>query len=251
MKYLSAIVVPFVIVQLVSCVQHDPDPFSDNRIDYVSVEVTVNDDDLSFWDIPLLDNALIYTAPADRKDGLVVGRLGADGGNVDMIGKLAKEIAESKHGSYDSLLIAYKGKLLFESYYLRGRVNMTHPQVSATKSYTSMALGRAIQLGYLAMIDLDRPLADFFEALDPTKFVAGVEKITLHQAMTMSSGVRIAEKQSEEIEKNPDQLKGQGQVQAYFEHSAPITAESQSFSYQGSDPNLVMQVIDAVVPGSA
>ena len=219
--------------------------------DYVSVEVTVNDDDLSFWDVPHLEEAIIDTSPADRKDGLVVGELGVDGGNKDMIVKLAQEFAESKHGDYDSLLIAHKGKLLFESYYLGGRVNMTHPQVSATKSYTSLALGRAIQLGYLTMADLDKPLVSFLNDLDPAKFVEGVEKITLHQAMTMSSGIRISEEQREELEKNPNQLKGQGQVQAYLEHSAPITLESQSFLYQGSDPNLVMQVIDAIVPGAA
>ncbi len=67
----------------------------------------------------------------------------------------------------------------------------------------------------------------------------------------MRSGIRISEEQMEEFEKNPSQLKGQGQIQTYLEHSAPITAESQSFLYQGADPSLVMQVLDAVVPGSA
>ncbi|PCI25806.1 serine hydrolase, partial [Candidatus Peregrinibacteria bacterium] len=54
-----------------------------------------------------------------------------------------------------------------------------------------------------------------------------------------------------ELRENPAQLKGQGEVQAYLEHSAPISAESQSFLYQGIDPTLVMHVLDAVVPGSA
>ncbi|MFK5947391.1 MAG: serine hydrolase, partial [Methylococcales bacterium] len=130
------------------------------------------------------------------------------------------------------------------------RINLPHPQASATKAYTSLALGRAIQLGYLTMADLDKPLVSFLKDLDPTKFVAGVEKITLHQALTMRSGIRISKEQKEAFEKNPDLLKGQRQVQAFLEHSAPITLESQSFLYQ-SDPTLVMQVLDAVVPGSA
>ena len=205
---------------------------------------------LSFRDIPYLDKAFIDAAPADRKDALVVGELGVDGGNKGMIVKLATEIAEHKHGSYDSLLIAHKGKLLFESYYLRGRINLPHPQASATKVYTSLALGRAIQLGYLTMADLDKPLVSFLKDLDPTKFVEGVDKITLHQAMTMRSGIRISKEQKEEFEKNPSQLKDQGQVQLYLEHSAPITLASQSFKYQ-NDPMLVMQVLNAVVPGSA
>jgi CubicO group peptidase (beta-lactamase class C family) len=220
-------------------------------VDHVAVEVVVDSAELSIWDVPPLEKAFIDTAPADRRDGLVVGALGLDGGDRDMIVKLAQEIAENQHGNFDSLLIAHKGKLLFESYYLRGRINLIHPQVSATKTYTGLALGRAIQLGYLTMADLDKPLVNFFKDLDPKKFVGGVEKITLHQALTMSSGIRLAEKQSEELEKMPSQLSGPGQVQTYLEHSTPITAESQTFSYQGTDPILVMQVIDSVVPGTA
>ena len=213
-------------------------------------EIAAADANISYRDIPYLKKAFIDTAPTDRKDGISVGELGVDGGNKAMIVKLAQEIADNKHGGFDSILIAHKDKLVFESYYLRGRVNLPHFLASATKSYTSMALGRAIQLGYLTMADLDKPLVGFLGDLDPTKFVDGAELITLHQAMTMRSGIRISEEQREEFEKTPDLLKGQGQVQVFLEHSAPITTESQSFKYQ-DDPNLVMQVIDAVVPGTA
>ncbi len=205
----------------------------------------------SFRDIPDLKEAFIDAAPTHRKDGISVGELGVDGGNKTMIVKLAEEIADNKHGNYDSLLIAHKGKLLFESYYLRGRINLPHFQASATKAYTSLALGRAIQLGYLTMADLDKPLVSFLKDLDPTKFVEGVEKITLHKAMTMSSGLSITEEQLNEFRKNPDQLKGQGQVQVYLERSAPVSSESQKFDYKGTDPDMVMQVIEAVVPGTA
>ena len=205
---------------------------------------------LSFRDIPDLKEAFIDAAPMDRKDGIAVGELGINGGNKAMIVKLAQEIADKKHGSYDSLLIAHKDKLLFESYYSKGRINLPHFQASTTKVYTSMALGRAIQLGYLTMADLNKPVISFLKDLDPSRLVEGVEKITLHQAMTMRSGIRLSSEQREEFEKKPSQLKGQGQVQVYLEHSAPITSESQSFKYQ-FDPILVMQVLDAVVPGTA
>lgn len=212
-------------------------------------EATASEAKLSFLDLPLLKQAFIDLAPAERDDGIPVGELGVDGGNKAMILKLAQEITENKHGPVDSLLIAHKGKLLFESYYSRGRINLPHFQASATKVYTSLALGRAIQLGYLSMADLDKPLVSFLNELDPTKFVKGVEKITLHQALTMRSGIRISDEQVEAFQKNTNQLKGQGKVQAYLEHSAPITTESQSFKYQ-NDPMLVMQVIEAVVPGT-
>ncbi len=220
------------------------------QTDSSAPEATAAEAELSFRDITVLEKAFIDVAPDDRKDGIPVGELGIDGGDKAMILTLAKEIADKKHGNFDSFLIFHQDKLLFESYYARGRVNLPHPQASATKAYTSLLLGRAIQLGYLTMADLDKPLVSFLKDLDPTKFVEGAELITLHKALTMSTGIRIAEEQWEEFEKNPDQIKGQKQVQAMLEHSAPITPASQHFLY-GTGPGLVMQVLNAVVPGSA
>lgn len=216
----------------------------------VAPQATAAQIKLSFRDVPELEKAFIDVAPNARNDGLVVGELGVDGGNKKLIVKLAQEIAEGQHGKFDSLLINHKGKLLFESYYSRGRINLPHPQASATKAYTGFALGRAIELGYLSMEDLDKPLVNFLKELDPEKLPKGVEKLSLHQAMTMRSGIRINDDQREQLQKERSQLKGQKEVQAYLEASAPITAESQAFKYQ-FDPMLVMQVIEAVVPGAA
>ncbi len=221
------------------------------QIDSPTPEATTTEIKLSYKDIPDLKEAFIDTSPSDRKDdGIPVGELGVDGGNKEMILSLAHGIADNKYDNFDSFLIAHKGKLLFESYYSRGRINLPHFQASATKVYTSMVLGRAIQLGYLTMADLNKPVVNFLKDLDRTKLVNGVEKITLHQAMTMRSGIRISKEQREEFKKNPSQLKGQGQIQVFLEHTEPITKDSQSFKYQ-DDPRLVMQVINAVVPGSA
>jgi CubicO group peptidase (beta-lactamase class C family) len=220
-------------------------------VDHILKSVPVGGD-LRFQDVPQLPTGFINVAPADRNDGLAVGELGVDGGNKDMIVGLAQEIAAGQHGSIDSLLIAHKGELVFESYYLRGRLNLTHPQASATKTYTGLALGRAIQLGYLTMADLDKPLVSFFNELDPAKFVEGAEEVTLHQALTMRSGIRISNEQRAEFDEFPDQVQGQGLVQTLFEKSEPIVAENLgSFSYGNHSSRLVMQVIDAVVPGTA
>lgn len=205
----------------------------------------------SFWDIPDLTKAFITTSPSKQKDGISVGKLGAKRVNTEMILKLAQEIAENKHGEYDSFLIAHKGKLIFESYYMHGRVDLPHPQASTTKAYTSLALGRAIQLGYLSMDDLDKPVVSFLKDLDPTAFVDGVEKITLHKALSMRGGIKIKEETRKKFEKDTIRLKGQGMIQTVLSHSAPITSDSQGFDYGNYNPNLVMQVIEAVVPGTA
>lgn len=206
---------------------------------------------LSIRDVPALEAPFIDAAPKDRHDGLLVGELGVDGGDKDMIIKLAQELANGQHGKFDSMLISHKGKLLFESYFANGRVNLTHPQASVTKSHTGMALGRAMQLGYLTMADLDKPIISFLNDLEPAKFVDGAELVTLHQAMTMRSGIRISDQQTEAFQKNPDSIEGQALAQAIFEKSDPITAENLSaFSYGNYSSHLVMQVLDAVVPGT-
>lgn len=212
---------------------------------------TVKEAKLPFREIPLLENAYFSASPKDNNDAVPVGQLGVDGGDRERLLKLAAQVAEGQHGKLDSLLIAHKGKLVFESYYRRGRANLPHPQASTTKAYLSLAIGRAIQLGYLSMADLDRPVVSFLDELNPARFVEGAENITLHSAMTMSSGITISDEQKEAFEKQPAQLKGQGQVQTYLEHSLPINAKTRIFDYKGEDPKLIMQVLNAVVPGSA
>jgi len=214
-------------------------------------EASATEAELSFRDVSLLEKAFIDTAPADRNGAIPVGELGVDAGEKDNIVKLAKEIADGKHGRYDSLLIAHKDKLLFESYYRRGRINLAHPQASATKAITSLALGRAIQLGHLTMADLDKPIVSFLKELNPTKLVDGAEKITLHKALTMHGGLSVSRDKWKELQKKPEVLKGQGLVQTLLENSGPITSESQTYLYGNYNPMLVMTVIDAVVPGTA
>lgn len=201
--------------------------------------------------IPELKDGFIDLAPSDRKDGISVGELGIDGGKKEMIAKLANEIAEKQHGLYDSMLISYKDKLIFESYYSRGRINLPHSQASTTKSYTALAIGRAIQLGYLSLADLDKPLVNFLKELDTEKFADGAQDITLHQVMNMRSGIRINDEQSREIRKKPYQQSNLGQVQAMLELSKAISQKSRVFKYQSGDPIITMHVLDAVVPGSA
>lgn len=205
--------------------------------------------------LPYLPQPYLSVAPRDRNDGIPVGRLGPDGGNRDLVLEYARELGQPskdpKSGKTDSLLISYRGKLIFEAYYRRGRVNYPHYQMSITKSYTAMGIGRAIQLGHLSMADLNKPVIGFLKDLLPGKLVQGADRITLHEAMHMSSGIRLPQDKVKQLRKTPAALKGQGQIQAYLQHSDPIPPAPRKFKYQASDPALAMQVVEAVVPGSA
>ena len=203
-----------------------------------------------FMDIPELTTPYVSSAPVNLKDGIAVSSLSSAAIDESALVSLAKEIATGEHGNYDSLLIAQNGKLLFESYFKRGRVDLSHPQSSATKSFTSLALGRAIQLGYLTMDDLDKPVLNFLKQVDRASLIDGADNITLRHALTMTTGVRIDEDGWKALEKDTTRVKGQGEIQAILEDSDPITKESQVFKY-GTGPQFVMQVIESVVPGTA
>ena len=223
-------------------------------------EVTdLNAADISFEKekgIPYLKKPFINLKPRHRNDQLTVGELGKDGGNEEVIlnyvRKLSEPVDSPKHGKTDSLLISYKDKLIFESYFRRGRANYPHYQMSITKSYTAYALGRAIQMGYLTMEDLHKPVVSFLHQIELKQLAKGAEQITLHQAMQMSSGIRLPKKKIGEIIRKPDLLKGQGQARAYLQFTHSIFNQSpQPFKYQSADTVLTMQVLESVVPGSA
>ena len=205
--------------------------------------------------LPNLEQPYITSTPDDKNDGLVVGELGVDGGDRAMIEAFANEIAatakDEKAGNVDSLLISYRGKLIFESYFRRGRANFPHYQMSITKSYTALAVGRAIQLGLLTMEDLDKPAISLLKDLDKTKLAPGAETITLAQAMQMLSGIRLEKEKEKDLMKNQGQLKGLGELQAYLQHSDPIPPMPREFKYQEPDTAIAMQVINAVAPGGA
>ena len=222
-------------------------------------EVTaLNTKDVSYeleFKLPYLEKPYLSLAPEDKKDGILVGRLGVDGGDPDAVRKFAEEIAnapeDEKINNVDSLLISYRGKLLFESYYRRGRANYPHYQMSITKSYTALALGRAIQLGFLTMEDIDKPAIRFLKELDVARLAPGADQITLGESMQMGSGIRLGDDKAKELREKPAMLKGQGEIQAYLQYSDPIPPAPRQFKYQEADPALAMQVLQAVAPGGA
>ncbi len=214
-------------------------------------EASAAERNISVWDMPHLEKAFIDTAPDSRKDDLSVGVLGVDGGNKDLIIKMAKEIAENNEGKFASVLISHKNKLIFESYYGRGRINLPHMQASVTKSFVSIAMGRAIQLGYMTMADLNKPVVSFIKNIDLGKITEGAEKITLHQIMNMRSGIRVSDESQKLIMDNSMNIKGENITQQFLQHSEAISPASQTFKYQDSDPRITMQVLNSVVPGSA
>ena len=241
-------------LSLTSCLSHN---LADNGLGPEVIDL--NAKDVSFENekgLPHLKKPFINSFPRDRRDQLQIAKLGAGGEDRGRILSYAQSLAEPsgnpKFGNTDSLLIAHRGKLILESYYRKGRVNYPHYQMSITKSYTAYAIGRAIQLGHMTMEDLHKPVVSFLDQIEPDQLAKGAEQITLHQAMQMSSGIRLPKKRIGEIVRKPELLKGQGQARAYLQFTNPISSQRpQPFKYQSADTVLTMQVLESVVPGSA
>ena len=142
-------------------------------------------------ELPNLDEAYVSVSPADLGDGIEVGQLELPGAEK----AVAEFVAADRQGSFanlDSLLLWHNGKLLFEYYNRRGRVDGPHYAMSVTKTMTSLTLARAIELRLLAMSDLDKPVIDFMPEIDRSTIQSGVETITLRDWITQEQDPSIA-----------------------------------------------------------
>jgi CubicO group peptidase (beta-lactamase class C family) len=192
--------------------------------------------------------------PANQGDGIEVGHLKEASSKHEILIEyaqlLGQQASNEKSGHTDSFLVSKSGELLMEYYYRRGRINYPHYQMSITKSYTALALGRAIQLGYLKMEDLNRPVHQLIDGLKVEDFAKGTSGITLDDALRMCSGIRMPKDRILNTAKQ-DNMKGRAHAQALFSLSDPINDSSKEYKYQSADTIVVMQVIDSVVPAGA
>ncbi len=197
--------------------------------------------------LPYLPAAYTSTSPENLGDGLQVGTLDLPG-TKEAVEALIADDQAGKYYNLDSILIWKDGKLLFEMYNRRGRVDAPHYAMSITKTMTSVILARAMQVGLLGMKDLDKPVISFMPEIDRSRIQPGVETITLRDALFMKSGLRFKEK-------NIAWTLGSGfprqkYFQKLFEATAPISPASKEYKYTGTDPSLIMMIVDIKTPGT-
>jgi CubicO group peptidase (beta-lactamase class C family) len=197
--------------------------------------------------LPDLPVAYVSTSPEDLGDGLKVGTLDLPG-TEEAVKRLIAADRAGEYSNLDSLLIWQDGKLLFEMYNRRGRVDAPHYTMSVTKTLTSVTLARAIQLGLMGVDDLDKPIVDFMPELDRSQIKPGVETITLRDALYMKSGLRFAEERF--AWKLGDKYRNQEYFQKLFEATEPVTPESKEYKYTGTDPSMIMMILDIKANGN-
>ncbi len=131
--------------------------------------------------------------PAELDDGWQTATPAASGLDETLLRDMLNEIRafepDQLRAPYiHSLLIAHRGKLVFESYFHGFHRDRTHDSRSAGKTVASVLLGAAIQAGAVASVDA--PVYDYFGGVDafanpdPRK-----ARMTLRHLVTMSPGL--------------------------------------------------------------
>jgi len=130
-----------------------------------------------------------YAPPRNRDDGLPVGAV--EGAPLDRarLQQMGEAIVAGRHPETHSVLIAHRGRLVFEEYFYEYDANMPHALRSATKSVVSALVGLAIAKGHLK--DVRQPVLPFFadEYPEIANNTDAKRRITVEHLLTMRSGL--------------------------------------------------------------
>jgi CubicO group peptidase (beta-lactamase class C family) len=175
--------------------------------------------------------------PEQLSDGWEVTTPAAAGIAAESLDKAYDAVtAEDRYLNAISLIVVRHGKLVFETYVRSpGDRDRLHPIQSATKCFTSLAAGVAMENGLPA--DPDSVVYHFF----PEKFdtVAAKRQITLRHLLTMRSGLEVSnERFALEV------FTGRDIDELAHILGKPLYAQpGEKFWYRDCDPQLVSCVI--------
>ena len=129
-----------------------------------------------------------YAPPLARQDGLAVGAVEGVPLDLARLREMGDAIAAGRYPDVHSVLIAHRGRLMFEEYFYEYDANTPHALRSATKSVVSALVGLAIAKGRLK--DVGQPVLPFFAEEYPQigNLTDAKRHITVEDLLTMRSG---------------------------------------------------------------
>lgn len=105
--------------------------------------------------------------------------------NVDKL-KIVYDYVASNDFNTNGMLIIKNGYIVFEAYFNGHSETSKHPSYSIAKSFTSAAIGIAIEKGFINTVD-DK-IADYFEQLQSADTQAEKKEVSVKHLLTMSAG---------------------------------------------------------------
>lgn len=128
-----------------------------------------------------------YTEPVAKEDGWETAPLSGVANKLELLDRMADSIEASSLTHVHSVLMAHKGKLVYEHYFNGFHADLPHDQRSAAKSIGSAMIGIALEDGVLSSVH--DPVYKYLpKAYQYTKDDQKA-KISLEHLLTMSSGL--------------------------------------------------------------
>ena len=178
-----------------------------------------------------------YQTPLQRTDGLTTANMNDLGIETQQITQLRQDIAAGSYGEIDSLLILYKGELIAEDYWRDGAIDKPHFMFSITKNMLSNAIGKAIELGYIDSVN--DPVIKYLSIADKEQLAPGTEAITLHDLLSMQSGISIPKSKTGDA---LPVITRENHASLYLSLTDAVSP-GQTFKYQGADPDILNHVL--------
>ena len=146
-------------------------------------------DERAWYPRPPSTRAYTYAPPAARDDGLPVGAV--EGAPLDLarLREMGEAIVAGHYPDVHGVLIAHRGRLVFEEYFYEYGAETPHALRSATKSIVSALVGVAISQGRLK--DVRQPVLPFFAGEYPqiANLTDAKRRVTIEDLLTNRSGL--------------------------------------------------------------
>ena len=128
-----------------------------------------------------------YQPPPQENDGINCGTLNNQNINPIAIDSLVNRIADGRYSDIHSLLVARNNMLVVEEYFYRYNRERVYNIQSATKSIVSALVGISIEKGEIKSVN--ETLCANLPGYQSLACNAENKDITLHQLLTMSTGI--------------------------------------------------------------
>jgi len=166
--------------------------------------------------------------PADLDDGWDTGNISKFNFNTAELDRLVADIKNKALINVHSVLIAKENKLIYEHYFDGFNAHIPHDLRSASKSISSAMIGIAIDDHLIESVD--QKLYDFLPKEYEYTKDSLKSQISLHDLLTMSSGLDVNNLAAEDYYQNPARKKSW--LQTVLE--APMVKEPGTYADYGS-----------------
>ena len=144
---------------------------------------------------------------------------------------------DSMFGNFNSVVVAYKGHIVYEKYMESAKQNENNTNWSLTKSFVSALVGIAIDEG---LIKLDDKVLDYFTDYEIDNIDEMKQAMTIHDVLTMQSGLKWNDDNSNRSLRNEE-----NPVQVLL--SSPMECEpGTQFSYNTASSSILTAIIQKV-----